>query len=123
MENLLIEATERTPFVSLNTNGLMEISGSSIPEDCLVFYQQIFEWIDAYIQSPAAQTTIHLKMDYFNTSSSKSLYMILKKMEKVKAMGLTVEANWHYSLKDTDMYETGNDFMNLVNIKFKLIQY
>lgn len=124
MENLLIQPTDRTPFVSLDaTTGQFEIAGSSIPEDCLVFYEKIFSWLDEYVTMPAAQTTIDLKMDYFNTSSSKSLYMILKRLEKVKDLGRGVQANWHYSLKDTDMFETGNDFMNLVNIPFKLIQY
>lgn len=121
MENLLLEETSRTPYINFNAqSGVLKISGSSIPEDTLSFYREIFAWVEEYAAAHAAVTTVEVKLDYFNTSSSKCLYTIFKKLENIKVG--QVEVNWYYSLSDTDMFESGQDFLNLVKVPFKIIR-
>jgi len=45
--------------------------------------------------------------EYFNTSSSKCLYDILKQIAGLKVAGSEVEINWFYEDYDDDMRETG----------------
>lgn len=119
-EHLIIEETQRTPFIDFNpSNGLLVMKGSSIPEDTLSFYREIFAWLDDYATSPSGQTVLDIYLDYFNTSSSKCLYTIFKKLENIIG---AVEIRWNYRLSDTDMFESGQDFLNLVKIPFKVIR-
>ena len=74
MDPLIIEESIKTPSITFNPNtGVLEIKGKSIPENSLEFYKPIFEWLEVYSKTPAANTEVHVRMDYFNTSSSKCL--------------------------------------------------
>ncbi len=123
LEKLSIAGTSRTPEINFDpSTGQFDISGASIPEDTLSFYREIFDWVDKYAAEPAFNTVVKVNLEYFNTSSSKCLYTIFKKLEVIlKGVG-KVEVQWYYDLKDTDMFESGNDFMNLVKIPFKVIR-
>lgn len=123
MKHLEILQTEKEPGVSFNSEtGDFVISGNSIPEDCLAFYKPIFVWLDNYIESPAMNTTLEVRLKFFNTSTSKCLFSIFKRLEKIKKDGGDASITWHYSLKDTDMYESGMDFSNMLSIPFKLVR-
>lgn len=123
MEHLEISQTEKDPGVSFNPDsGVFIISGNSIPEDCLAFYKPIFAWLDDYIDSPALSTKLEVRLKFFNTSTSKCLFSIFKRLEKIQKDGGAAGITWHYSLKDTDMYESGMDFSNMLSIPFKLIR-
>ena len=81
MDNLILEMTHRTPKVDFNVKtGEFLISGSSIPEDCLLFYKDIFNWLDDYLETPRQKTILELRMKFFNTSTSKCLFTIFRKM-------------------------------------------
>lgn len=123
LESLNIAGTSRTPSIDFNaSNGQFEIAGASIPEDTLAFYKEIFNWIDQYTVSPPFTTVLKINLEYFNTSSSKCLYTIFKKLEGILKGAGKVEVQWYYDLKDTDMFESGNDFMQLVKLPFKVIR-
>lgn len=122
-ESLIIKGTGRTPSINFNSsNGQFEISGASIPEDTLAFYKEVFNWIDVYAESPVFNTVLKVNLDYFNTSSSKCLYTVFKKLEAILKGPGKVEVLWYYDLKDTDMFESGNDFMQLVKLPFKVLR-
>jgi hypothetical protein len=55
------------------------MEGRSIPENVIDFYQPILRWIDEYAQNPLPETLVHMKFEYFNTSSSKRIFDIMKK--------------------------------------------
>ena len=48
MENLLIEKSEKTPYVEFNINGELRIEGRSIPEDSRAFYQGALNWLHEF---------------------------------------------------------------------------
>tara|TARA_B100000809_G_scaffold132720_1_gene130502 strand:- start:886 stop:1260 length:375 start_codon:yes stop_codon:yes gene_type:complete len=121
MDNLLFEFTERTPEINFNcVTGSFLISGNSIPEDCLVFYKEIFNWLDEYIKNPRPETVLELRMKFFNTSTSKCLFTIFRKIEELKINGNEASINWYYQLEDTDMYESGLDFQQMIKVPFKI---
>lgn len=123
-ENLIIEGTNKTPVIKFYyENGSIEISGKSIPENSIGFYQPIYSWIDNYAIKPSPKTEIKINLEYFNTSSSKCLLDILRKFESIKKAGKSdIEVLWHYEADDEDMMEAGDDYNSLVDLTFRLIK-
>ncbi len=123
MELLKIDGTSITPLVEFNpTTGVLHLKGRSIPENSLDFYLPIYQWLDAYAASPFNKTVLNVQLDYFNTSSSKCILDILKKIDKIDNLGKDVLIKWYYSANDEDMMESGEDYMDLIDAPFELIE-
>jgi hypothetical protein len=121
MSNLIIENSIKTPSITLDTNGIMEIKGKSIPENSFEFYKPVFDWLESYIQSPSSKTEMKISLEYFNTSSSKCLLDIFRKLETLNLSGRsTVKVSWYYDADDEDMMEAGEDYQALVKVPFEL---
>lgn len=122
MEVFKAEATNVTPSIDLNpSTGVLEMKGRSIPENSLEFYQPIFEWLDAYVKAPSEKTVVHLRFDYFNTSSSKCILDILKRIDKINLAGNDVFIKWYHDESDEDMMEAGEDYSDLLDSPFEII--
>lgn len=123
MENLSIERTNRTPKVYFDARtGVLEIAGRSIPENSAEFYQPLLDWIDEAAQAELLTFNLVLKLEYFNTSSSKFILDILKKLEKIHMeTGKPVFVKWYYDQRDEDMEEAGQDFRDIIKLDFELI--
>jgi hypothetical protein len=63
-----------------------------------------------------------VQLEYFNTSSSKCILDLFKKLELVRATGNEVTVYWHYEADDEDMLEAGEDYQAIINLPFKMIQ-
>ena len=124
MDNLIIEGSNKTPAISFKAEtGTLEIAGKSIPENSFGFYQPLFSWIDNFVLNPVAKTDIKISLEYFNTSSSKCLLDILRKLEALKKSGKsTVTVSWYYEADDEDMMEAGQDYDSLVDLTFNIIK-
>lgn len=124
MNSLYQSKTPRTPEIILDPKqGIFEIEGRSIPENSVEFYQPLMRWMDAYRQEPNLQTKFVIKLEYFNTSSSKCLVDILRKLEKIHNDGKEVILEWHYDEDDDDMRESGEDFKELLKLPVRMIPF
>ncbi len=122
MEELAITGTPKTPTVrSDSSQGLLEITGRSNPENTVEVFRPIVNWVEEYIQNPGEKTTVNIRLEHFNTSSSKSLIGILKRFESLKAEGREIIVNWHYEEDDEDILEAGENFESMVEIPFNMI--
>ena len=119
------EQTPKTPFINFDAStGIFEMKGKSIPENSVVFYKPLYEWLDKYSQGPAAKTVLNIQLDYFNTSSSKCIVDLFKKLELIKKSGKgEAEINWMYDEPDEDMLEAGEDYSSIIKIPFNLISF
>jgi len=123
MEKLHIYETEFTPMVNFDPGqGIIEMKGNSNPANSLRFYSQVMLGLDEYISKENKGLTANLYFGYFNTSSSKCLYDILKKFTAIQRNGREVTINWYYKEHDPDMREVGQDFSDILNLKFNFIQ-
>ena len=125
MQKFELKETSTTPYVLLdNLNGIIKLEGRSIPENVIDFYQPIIHWIEGYIKEPCNTTLVHFKLEYFNTSSSKRIFDIMKKVETIAAQeGKTVTINWYYEEDDEDIFFAGNDYKTLVpKVEFNLLE-
>lgn len=122
MENIELEGTDRTPKVKFSADrGELEISGRSIPENSISFYKPLFDWIDNYVASPQKSTQVAFNLEYFNTSSSKCILDMLRKLELLPQSGYLARVKWYFDEGDEDMEESGNDFKSLINIDIELV--
>lgn len=124
MEALILNGTEDTPKIILDyQNNVYEISGRSLPEDVTAFYQPVMEWIEKYAGAPNENMNFDVKLEYFNTASSKIILDILMKLEEIKENGAKITIKWHYDKRDEDMLEAGEEYAELVSIEFELVGY
>jgi hypothetical protein len=125
METLSLQGSPKTPTVEMNAeSGVIEIKGRSIPENSIDFYRPIVDWLDKYSESPANETVVNIQLEYFNTSSSKCILDVFKKLETVykKNGEKGVVINWYYEEDDEDMLEAGEDYQSILKIPFKMIE-
>lgn len=122
MESLIITETNLTPSIKFDgESGQLELKGRSIPENSLEFYQPVYEWLDKYIDAPQDKTVVNVQFDYFNTSSSKCILDILKRIDKIEEKGYDVLIKWYYDESDEDMMEAGEDYSDLLDAPFELL--
>ncbi len=123
MNPIIIESTPKTPSVNFNAeNGVLEIKGRSIPENSIEFYKPLVEWIEQYGISPQPKTIVNVQLEYFNTSSSKCILDVFKRLEAIVNNGHEVIINWHYEEDDEDMLEAGEDYQSIIKVPFKMIE-
>jgi hypothetical protein len=121
MEDINIEGSPKTPEVRFSAaEGLFSLSGRSIPENSVEFYSSILNWLDQYAESPLKNTIMDVKLEYFNTSSSKCILDVFKKLEHIKNSGSEVTVNWFYESDDEDMLEAGEDYDAIIDIPFTM---
>ena len=122
MDPIKIEGTPKTPTVNFDAeSGVLEIKGRSIPENAVEFYKPLVDWISSYGDSAKAATLVNIQLEYFNTSSSKCILDVFKKLESVNGK-TNITINWHYEEDDEDMLEAGEDYQAIINIPFKMIE-
>lgn len=123
MEKLFIKETEDSPRIEFDYDTkVFEISGRSLPENAIGFYEPVLRWLEQYAAVPLEMTIMSFKLEYFNTSSAKQLAKVLLLLEKLSEKGHKVVINWYYQKEDTDMYASGNRFSKLISLNFSFIE-
>lgn len=124
MEKLFIESSKSTPKIDFNprSNTLL-IDGQSYPENAFKFYEQIFSWVDKYLEGleSASQVKIYITLPYINTSSSKSIMVLLDKFDKAFLEGKKVTLTWHYDLDNDSELECAKEFLEDINMPFNIV--
>ena len=120
MENLKHEGSSKTPEVDFNSSGDLLLKGRSIPENSIEFYKPLIEWLEAYAESPSSKTVLSVQLEYFNTSSSKCILDVFKKLEVVS--GSEISIKWYYEEDDEDMLEAGEDYDAIIDLPFEMIE-
>ncbi len=123
MDSIFIEPTRVTPLVSFNPEiNLLEIKGRSSPENSILFYDQILSLIDDFIASENESLTVNFSFEYFNTSSSKCLFDVFRKLTKLEDEDKELIINWYYEEDDEDMMEAGEDYADLLDLDINFIE-
>ena len=119
MNILFLESTKDTPRVMLNKRDeVFEVAGRSIPEDANSFYDPVVAWVRDYAQQPNSATVFAFKFNYFNSSTSKVIYLLLHVLKDIK--GAQVE--WWYQKGDDDILEAGQEFEEELEMAFNYKQ-
>ncbi len=123
MENLIIEGSPKTPTIEFKPGeGYLLLKGRSIPENSIEFYKSLVEALETYNNNSLPNTKVDIQLEYFNTSSSKCILDVFKKLEAINAGDSEVTINWYYEEDDEDMLEAGEDYQAIINVPFKMIE-
>lgn len=115
MNDLQLEGTDDTPAVILSKEkAIFQISGRSLPEDTVTFFEPVFTWLEAYAVRPNATTDFVFKLDYFNTASSKLILDLLNVLKNIKGISVI----WYAFEDDEEVMEYGKEFSEQVDIPF-----
>jgi hypothetical protein len=121
-EELKIDAREDTPAILFNSsNGNLQISGRSLPEDAVLFYTPVFAWLGEYLQFPYKETTLTVNLEYFNTASAKQVFKLITLMSELSKKN-KVLVKWHYDKGDKDMHASGERFAKLCGMDLEFVQ-
>ena len=123
MDNLIIEGSKKTPYINFDKNsGIFHIKGRSVPENSYEFYNPLLVWVDEYAKQPSSSIILKIELDYFNTSSSKFLFEIFKKLKVIAVNNNSeIKVEWYYDDGDEEMENSGQDFMDILDIPFSFI--
>lgn len=111
MEKLHLDATQYTPEISLDPNGVIAFTGKSYPENTFDFYQPVMEWLDQYFGNELPErTVVNMEIIYFNSSSSKLFFDMFDMMEEAGSAH-ALEVNWIYDPENESAREAGEDFI------------
>ena len=123
MEELILEPTEKFPEIQLR-DGLVSISGRSIPEDPKKAYKPITQWVKDYVRNPAPSTEVRIKIEYSDTGSTKCIFDILKILAHCRNTNHKIEMvfNWIYEKGDGEIVELGEFMESKLNVMFNYIQ-
>ncbi len=119
-ENIL----QQTPLIDFRLNGQLNIEGKSFPEDPVIFFEPIIQWIKDFKEHCPDSILVTVKLEYFNTSTSKLLLYMFKILEGIHMDRISdIKIKWLYNKLDEEMVESGMDYQSIVDVPFELIEY
>jgi hypothetical protein len=131
MDVLAIQATEFSPEISFNNDTReLTISGEARPENPSSFFKPVLAWLEKYSSilyfekqkfGRTLPFVINFKLQYFNSTSAKFIFDMLKIITDYTKQGAEVKVNWYYDSRDDDMRESGEEFSRIIAIPLNLI--
>ena len=119
-QNLIIESSNSSPFVSFTTEGRLKMEGKIIPDNALPFFDVLINWIS---DLDSSQVIFDINIEYMNTSATMQMFKLLKNMEH-NCLIEKLTVNWHYEEGDDDTLETGQILEELLTrMEFKYCEY
>lgn len=110
------------PGITLDTTmNSFELYGKSCPENVVEFYQPILDWLEEYKANALDKTVFEFRLQYYNTASSKVLFVIMQKLESIFESGKEVVIKWYYPEDDEALEEAGEEYDDLIDVPFELI--
>ena len=123
MEILNLQGGVTTPTITFDPfTGILNILGRSLPENSVEYYQPLIKLLEEYYLDPNKETQINIRLEYLNTSSTRCILDIFKKIERIHLSGATSAIiNWFYEEDDPALLETGEDYKQYIKIPFNII--
>lgn len=122
MNNLLSAKTQNTFGINFDcSTGVLELWGSSYPENTTEFFKPVIDWIQHYFLEVTGHLTLNMRIDYLNSSSIKYLSDVFDKLENYHNSGGSVEVNWYHKINDEDIKEMGEEIKEDITFPFKVI--
>lgn len=119
--SLIIEGSKRTPYIIADFDqGLITVSGISLPENPFEYYRPLNEALDGYL-ADKKKTVLEFRIEYFNTGSAVVLRNLIQRL--LDSLGDQLSLNWYYERDDQDIKETADEFKAIFpTLDFNLIE-
>lgn len=121
VDSLKLEPTEDTPLIDFDTStGLFKISGRALPEDALEFFKPVEEWLQSYVADPLDETVVEMRVDYFNSASTRYIFNILMTFEDLIDEGKKAKIIWYYKADDDMIQSKGEELESILELPFEM---
>jgi hypothetical protein len=118
--SLQITSTKSTPLVEFDTkNNIQRIEGISIPIDAYEFYKPITEFVTSKKDEFQNNTEFRFRLNYYNTSSSKAIFILLQKIHLLQLEKEQLKIVWEYEEDNEFMLESGQELAELLDCEFE----
>ena len=124
MNNIKVEATERSPEIDFNfATNHFAMRGESYPEDVSDFFGEIMKQFYDYVSELTdTDITFTFELIYFNSSTAKVLMGLFDRLDEIAENDNKVIINWCFEEDDDNMEELGEEFgEDLENAEFNLV--
>ena len=121
LSELHILPTHNTPEFLFSPDGILKIKGRGMFQNKNEAIEQIMNWIDDYLNNPAAITQIFIAFEYLNSFSTMILVSIIRKLTKVILSTEKLVIQWYYEEDDDDILEMGEYVSETSNIPVTFI--
>ena len=120
---LIVDETKETPRIHFDPgNNIFEISSRSLPEDADEFYVPVIKWLETYVDKPNPKTIFNFKLDYYNTASARYITKMVKILDELSKNN-QVKVYWYYREIDEDMQAMGEEYKEMTELDFELIEF
>ena len=116
LEGIYVEGTRKTPKIEFtNITGELVLEGRSIPENTAKVYEPLLVWINEYVKSPCTTTNLHLKLEYFNSSSLIYIIKIIIALGNIELAGAILYVHLYFEIED---FEDGitDEVRNIIDV-------
>jgi hypothetical protein len=123
MDEYILKGTDKTPAIHLK-DGLIAISGRSIPEDPYKIFRSAHHWVKEYVKKPASHTEVNIQIEYCDTGSTINIFNLLTSLVKCRNSNFNIEMifNWYYETEDEEILELGKFMESKLNVMFNYIE-
>jgi hypothetical protein len=115
--------TRTSPYVLIDEEKkYIRLEGESYLEDIVSFFEDIMNWLRVYLKTDFGELTFDFAMEYFNSSTTKQIYIMLRMMNE-HAAGNKITVNWIVEDENDDMLiECGADYADeMENLTFNML--
>lgn len=113
---------DNMPILELDAeSGEAILKGKCLPENANEMQAQLEEYLDPFLERGKLYFT--LKLQFFNTASSKVFEIYFSKMQEYFKKGGEMKVLWCFQDDDEDMGEAGDEYAELVDFPFELKAY
>ncbi len=121
MERWTIEATDRTPSVVLDRqDSFLKIEGRSYAEKGMDFFDPIILRFKTLEDSDNPVRTIHIRLEYYNSSTAKAIAELLTSLNKAKTNGHDVKVIWEFEEDDDGIQDDIDMFLDTFELDFDI---
>lgn len=116
LKGIYVEGTRKTPKIEFtHIIGELVLEGRSIPENSAKVYEPLLVWINEYVKSPCSTTNLHLKLEYFNSSSLIWIIKIVIALGNIELAGAVLYVHLYFEIED---FEDGitDEVRNLIDV-------
>lgn len=112
MDNIRIEATDRTPEVDFAFDeNVFSLRGEAYPEDVNAFFGPLVDNLEQHLTSlQEKEISFNFELIYFNSSTAKILMMLFEMLDACAENGNRVVINWAFEADDDNMQELGEEY-------------
>lgn len=127
MKDLIIKGTKKTFFTPtvefIVSTGKCSITGEAYLEDTIDFFQPLYNWLHEYIDNIKKPIIFEVRLTYFNTSASRSIFDMLFILREYVDNGGNVTVNWYYDKDDEDILTEIEDYLHDTGLDINRIPY